>query len=924
MKKALLSLLLFFILCPWAAVKAQDQPVPPAREMRSTWVATVWRLDWPRTVLTSTGNQSQITRQKNELIQMLDSLAINNFNAINFQVRSRSDAMYQSSYEPWSSDLVSERGMDPGWDPLAFAVEECHKRGMECHAWVNPYRFESVAHQWDGTPRNHRESHPDWIMDVTDSNGSTASILNPGLPEVTQFICDIISEIVQNYDVDGVLFDDYFYLGGTTTAHDGTLYNAYKDAGGTLSIGDWRRENVNNMVHAVYTTIKDLKPWVRFGISPAGIACTSSTVANQYGVNPCPTGSDWQYSSIYSDPLAWISRQDLDFISPQVYWTIGASTAYGKAVKWWSEIAHKWDRHLYVSHSITSLLGSSSFAPEHAPGLSELENTLMSADALAALPGNNEPDYASGPNSTEFSEYADEIDLNREYNLDNAPGSVFYSAKYTYLNAKLFGHYLKIKKFTTPCLLPPMPWLSVAMPEPVENVQHSGTSLSWTGRENMRYSIYAFPTSLQAADRVRTPEYLVGVSYSPSYTLDAKYASGYIVGVCAYDRFGNESYLALPGEPVGNLAAPSLLVPSVSGSAEAPFDFSWSSVDNAVEYIVEIATDQAMTQLIDQRATTANSISSNAFRQLPMEQVLYWRVRACAPGYRDGRSASSPFTITELRITSPAAGFVAESLTPTFVYSIPDREVTLEICTDMKFSDRDIVYTNTHAGSHRLPDFTLAAGTEYFARALYQRNSEDLISAIVSFKTPDVEPVVPAIAFPTAGGDFFADSHVVLEPIAGPYQIRVEISASETFPPRASYSTAMVDTQTLTDPKTGEEIRISTKPLVDGETYYVHARAVYRHLDGSGNTTAYSDPVMFIYRANSGVTEASVASKLIVAANIITAAAEVEDVEVVDVAGRTVAAIGTMTEGQTAALTLAPGVYIVKARGLNAIKIQLN
>ena len=219
---------------------AADMPVK--RETRSAWVATVWQLDWPSNVITSTGNESQIKRQKDDLIKMLDSLSVNNMNAVNFQVRSRSDAMYKSSYEPWSTDLVSQRGLDPGWDPLEFCVAECHARGMECHAWVNPYRFESVQHQWDNTPMNYRETHPEWVMDVKE-----AAILNPGNPEVTKQICDIIAEIVTNYDVDGVLFDDYFYLSGTPASADADLYSAYQSDGGALSLNDWRRDNVNKI-----------------------------------------------------------------------------------------------------------------------------------------------------------------------------------------------------------------------------------------------------------------------------------------------------------------------------------------------------------------------------------------------------------------------------------------------------------------------------------------------------------------------------------------------------------------------------------------------------------------------------------------------------------------------------------------------------
>lgn len=479
--KCSILLLLTLIVAP--IIKAADSPVK--REMRSSWVATVWRLDWPPSVITATGDETQINRQKKAMTTLLDSLAINNFNAINFQVRSRCDAMYKSSYEPWSTDLVATRGMDPGWDPLEWVVAECHKRGLECHAWLNPYRYESSisATPWDG-PNDYRNTHPEWIMEHDNS-----SILNPGLPEVRQRICDVIKEILNNYDVDGVLFDDYFYLGGTPNSSDADLYNAYKADGGTLSQADWRRENVNIMIADVYRTIQETKPWVRFGVSPAGIAATQATVANKYGMRPCPSGSDWQYSSIFSDPLAWISRQNLDFISPQVYWTIGASTDYAKVTPWWGEVAEKFGRHLYVSHSI-STLHLNSKSPE-----------MSSQEYLKA---NSNMDMASGPNNETYEEYANQVRLNRSSSLDGNPGSIFYSTKYVYSLSPKFGHHLKKTVFNTPAIIPTMTWKPGENPGVVTEVSRSGNKLSWTGHDNVRYTVYAIPADLPAEVHYRS------------------------------------------------------------------------------------------------------------------------------------------------------------------------------------------------------------------------------------------------------------------------------------------------------------------------------------------------------------------------------------------------------------------------------------
>ena len=276
--KQLKSMLIICLLALMGITSAKAADTPVKREFRATWIATVWRLDWPSSLVSGSNQSSKdyyVKQQKAEMITLLDSLQKNNFNAVMFQVRGRADAFYKSSYEPWSSDLVSTRGMDPGYDPLEFVVDECHKRGMECHAWINPYRYESVAGQWNGLPGCYRTDHPDWIIDV---NG--ASILNPGKAEVTQRICDIIKEIVKNYDVDGIIFDDYFYLQGIST-QDADQYSEYTAAGGTLSLANWRRNNVNNMVKSVHSTINSVKPWVSFGISPAGIACTNASLAKK-------------------------------------------------------------------------------------------------------------------------------------------------------------------------------------------------------------------------------------------------------------------------------------------------------------------------------------------------------------------------------------------------------------------------------------------------------------------------------------------------------------------------------------------------------------------------------------------------------------------------------------------------------------------
>lgn len=876
---------------------ALAQDLPQKREMRSAWVATVWRLDWPQNVISSTGNESQIASQKNDLTTMLDSMALNNMNAVNFQVRSRCDAMYRSSYEPWSSDLVSTRGMDPGYDPLEFCVQECHKRGLECHAWINPYRYESQVGQWNGTPQAYRQDHPDWIMDV-----KGASILNPAKPEVIQRICDIAAEIVTNYDVDGLLFDDYFYLSGTTDDQDGDLYAAYTAAGGTLIQKDWRRDNVNRMVAAVYRTVKAIKPWIRFGVSPAGIACTSATVARSYGIAPCPTGSDWQYNDIYSDPIAWLAQGSLDFISPQIYWTIGNSTDYDRAAKWWSEIADHFGRHFYSSHSISSLTASSK-----APGMSEAEQTIST--------------LASGPNNATFEEYANQIRLNRQYTLNEAPGSIFYSVKYMYRTAPLFAHHLRKGVFNTPALLPAMSWQPQQAPGTISAVTLSGTQLSWKPLSGMRYTVYAVPASVGMTNFNREAEYLLGTSYSPVYNVPAELAeAGYLFAVCPLDRYGNEFAPVFAGAEVGALAAPQLTSPADGAAVEMPFTFAWADVPGASSYVLELSDDASFGTLTETVPVNGTSVSSDAVRTLASGVKAFWRVRALGNNAADAVSAVRSLTPSRLTIINPTDNETNVSLTPTIGWSFPGSEVTVQVSTHSDFTDDHIVFAGTtSAATITMPSYVLMAATNYFARVLYTRGDQQYVSPVVSFTTIERSAATPSFVCPVHGGTLHADETVAVTPMEGARSIRLEVSASQTFPARQSYITSSVDRTTGLDKAEAAKIRIVGKALADGGTYYARTLATFPSFDGDIKSE-YSEPITFTFSSTSGVTdiEADGASISVDAQSILhlTLAAPGR-LTVTDMAGRTVlTAAFTAAGAHTVSLAHLPaGVYVANAAG---------
>lgn len=468
------------------------------REVRSVWMATVWALDWP-------SSTSSTTAQKNEMVKYLDVLQKNNFNAVYFQVRTMSDAFYKSSYEPWSSYLTGTRGKDPGWDPLAFVVEECHKRGMECHAWVNPYRF-STGSNWS-TAQDQALKSAGMLLAYTKSDGKTTTILNPGLESVRKRIVDVCKEIISNYDVDGLVFDDYFYPEGIPVTSSAGDYDLWQKSGASMTFGDWRRNNVNQMVADVYKMVQQQKPYVRFGISPAGAACTSAAVAAKHGIDRCPVASDWQYDGIFSDPVAWLEAGTIDYISPQLYWKTNHKTnPFGPMTKWWSYVAKHFGRHHYASHSI-SFLNSS--------------NT-----------------------TSDWEEIGKQVQFSRDYTENEAPGAVFYSAAYvTGKKQSGFGEWLQVNKFQNKALTPAIDWKKSDLEKvQVSALSKRATVLSWSGVDNVRYSVYAVPESVnvETLDSNIPAEYLLGVSYKTTYTMPDDKKSGYNYAVCVLDRYGNE------------------------------------------------------------------------------------------------------------------------------------------------------------------------------------------------------------------------------------------------------------------------------------------------------------------------------------------------------------------------------------------------
>ena len=463
--------LLLLALCLLAGVD-HAQSDPPKHEFRGTWISTVLNLDWPSC------RECTPAQQQAQLVDILDGAKAAGLNALLFQVRTESDALYDSPYEPWSYWLTGAQGTapDPVWDPLAFAVEEAHKRGMELHAWFNPYR----ADRGSGYPKaaSHvTNAHPEWILDY-----GTIKILDPGHPEVRDHVTKVIMDVVRRYDVDGVHFDDYFYPYEGTTNEDRETYNTY--GGGFTDIGNWRRFNVFRFVRQVRDSIAAERPEVAFGISPFGIW--------RSGVPTGITGMD-AYSQIYADAVGWMDNELLDYLTPQLYWAFGGGQDYGKLAPWWESVRN--GRHLYPGHGLYRSEGAT------------FSGTLFSP-----------------------SEIPNQVRLNRA--TDGIDGSVFFRAKnITLYSSKGFADTLKTDLYRYPALPPPMAWKSQDAPEAptgltaAERPEGTTIDVAWTApaggaTEARFYAVYRVP-SAEAGDlaaAMERPENLAAVTGETAVT----------------------------------------------------------------------------------------------------------------------------------------------------------------------------------------------------------------------------------------------------------------------------------------------------------------------------------------------------------------------------------------------------------------------
>ena len=507
----LIAVLLLFVIFGCTATNTLQTPTQAdntqtnlpkvEREFRAAWIATVANINWPskRTLTTE--------EQKQEAIGILDKMKADHFNAVIFQARPQCDALYKSDLEPWSYYLTGKQGKapEPFYDPLEFWVEEAHKRGMELHVWLNPYR----AHHSSGGEVGEQSvvtKHPELVVKLKTGYWW----LDPSKKETQDYSMSVVLDIAKRYDIDGIHFDDYFYpypsYNNDEDFPDEDSWKNYLAGGGKLSRGDWRRESVNTFIHNVYKGIKEVKPNVKFGLSPFGIWRPR---------NPESVEGFDQYDQLYADAKLWINEGWVDYWTPQIYWRISTPLqSFPALVGWWKEQNLK-NKHFWPGITIDR--------ENNEANSLEVINQIMTIRGM----------------------------------LPESPGNIFWS----------IGPMLKFKEladavvngpYKKQALVPATPWFNnqpVAQPTVATKVDNDKVKISWTHvkKENVfkwvvylkygsRWDYEILTNDITSYEAPLESEYKF---YTDSGSLQTKKMILTDIAVSAVDRVSNESTLSM-------------------------------------------------------------------------------------------------------------------------------------------------------------------------------------------------------------------------------------------------------------------------------------------------------------------------------------------------------------------------------------------
>lgn len=450
MKNAIF-LLLISLFCQQSSIKAQTN-----FEFRGVWICTVENIDWP------SKKGLSVDEQKAAFIHLLDLHQRNGINAIFMQIRPAGDAFYPSQYEPWSEYLMGKQGLPPTpyYDPLAFMITETHKRGMEFHAWLNPYRAVFNVTKSSIATSHITKIHPEWFLTY-----GTTKFFNPGLQEVRNWVTNIVKDIVTRYDLDGIHMDDYFYpyrIAGKEFPDQKT----YEQSNSKLNKDDWRRSNCDSIIKQLYLTIRTANPHIKFGVSPFGV--WRNKTQDPDGSNT--KAGQTNYDDLYADILLWLKMGWIDYVVPQLYWERGHKLCdYDTLLAWWN--AHTYGKHLYIGHGIYRV------------------------NTNAAWKDKNE--------------IPKQIQALRQYSTTQ--GSVYFSSKNFETNANGWNDSLRQNYYALPAIIPPMPWIdSIPPARPEVSIINTTTfSIAYKGDEAIKgLAFYALPKLVDANMNLATLLYL--------------------------------------------------------------------------------------------------------------------------------------------------------------------------------------------------------------------------------------------------------------------------------------------------------------------------------------------------------------------------------------------------------------------------------
>lgn len=509
MTKSSICALLLLLAAPKFSNAQTDTKIAPKREFRGVWIATVTNIDWP------SKQGLSADQQKQELIGILNQHKKNGLNAVFLQIRPTADALYAKSRELWSHWLMGKQGLAPapGYDPLEFAIKEAHFRGMELHAWFNPYRATMSANAI--TSADHiTKKRPELFYTY-----GGQKLFDPGLPEVREYIIQVILDVVKGYDIDGVHFDDYFYpyrIAGQVIKDNATFA---KYPNGFTKIDDWRRNNVDMLIKAVNDSVHYYKKHVKFGVSPFGIwrNFREDTLGSK-------TNGLSNYGELYADSRKWIKEGWVDYINPQIYFTFSRAVApFGVLLDWWGN--NTFGRHLYIGQAAYLVHGMPSRQEAAWGNLSEIPNQIR---------------YMRTNNRVQ--------------------GSVFFSSKSLSTVARAVADSLRNDLYKYQALPPQMPWLDDIMPNEPQNLTvealADGINLKWAkplkakdGETASGFVIYRF----KEGEKITTlnAKNILHISFEDFTTyIDTTVEKGqrYTYLVTALDRLKNESE---PSGPVG-------------------------------------------------------------------------------------------------------------------------------------------------------------------------------------------------------------------------------------------------------------------------------------------------------------------------------------------------------------------------------------